>query len=424
MIQLTIGNSYSRITGLSKAQESELRDLLSYVPGGSSAYFSRFGPRKQSLLNKRGEFPSGLIGRLPPWAMVVRDERQKPPILDSERVFLPVLPRKSQKTALDKAIQYHRGIISMVTGSGKSLVIALIAARLNLKTLVIVPSLEIKKQLQASLAGLNKVRVENIDSSELPKLKDFDCLIIDEAHHVAAKTYRKLNKTAWTGIYYRFFLTATPFRNDPEEMLLFESIAGGLIYELSYKDAVLEKAIVPIEAYYIDVPKQKTEAETYRQVYDRLVVHNLQRNYLIGQLLLKLAPSFSTLCLVREVAHGKILAELTGIPFVSGADDESRHYIEQFKTGKITGLIGTEGILSEGVDTRPCEYVIVAGLGKAKSNFMQKCGRSVRPYPGKDSGKVIIIRDMSHKYLRKHFNAQKAILLEEYGCILTKLEVG
>lgn len=425
MITLTIDNSYSNISGLSPEQEKELRNALSYVVGGKSAYFSRYGAKRRSLVDKKGNFPTGLLSRLPPWSMSIIVNR-KQPVSKPQPFLLKGKPYPWQIAAV-KAAEFNQcGIISAPTGTGKSHTMALLILILNVKTLVVVPTLEIKKQLEEVFVGIGlvNVTVENIDSKALNSLTGFDCLIIDEAHHVAAKTYQRLNRTAWKGIYYRYFLTATPFRNDNEEQLLFESIAGQVIYRLTYKEAVSKKYIVPIEAYYIDLPKQETDAFTYKQVYNELVVNHEHRNNVIAALLLRLnAARLSTLCLVREVYHGAILCQLTGIPFVSGKDDTSRDYIKPFNSGDIKSLIGTTGILGEGVDTKPCEYVIIAGLGKAKSQFMQQVGRAVRKYPDKESAKIILIRDRSHKFTLRHYNAQVKILKEEYGVKPMKLEI-
>jgi superfamily II DNA or RNA helicase len=310
----------------------------------------------------------------------------------------------------------------MPTGTGKSLVAKLIIEALNLKTLVIVPSLEIKRQMQYVLSDCKNVVIENIDSKALNRLTTrFDVLIIDESHHAAAKTYHRLNKHQWNGIYYRFMLTATPFRNDTEETLLFEAICGQVIYKLSYIDAIRKGYITPIDAFYLEVPKQHTDAYTYREVYDELVINNETRNLMIGAAMNRLNKP--TLCLVREVIHGKILSELTGYPFVSGDDNESRDYIRAFNAGEATKLISTTGIMGEGIDSKPCEYVIIAGLGKAKSQFMQQVGRAVRNYPGKESAKVILIKDRSHRFLTSHFNAQLKFLLDEYSVKPIKLNL-
>jgi superfamily II DNA or RNA helicase len=427
MITILVGNSYSKITGLTAKQFSSLKKKLSYVVGGSSAYFSSYGIRRTSLLSKSGEFPTGLLNRVTnELPSVVIDNRVKPKHRKSIEIN-GLSTWQAQDDAVSEAMWSNRGIICMPTGTGKSLVIALIVARLNVKTLVVVPSLEIKRQLTASLLGVLKgkcdVTVENIDSKRLQTTTNYDCLIIDEGHHVAAKTYRKLNKTAWNNIYYRFFLTATPFRNDKEEDLLFESIAGSLIYRLDYKTAVSKGYIVPVDSYYVEIPTQSTDAYTWSEVYSKLVVNNKIRNDIIANLLYSLyVSSVSTLCLVKEIAHGKELSRLTGMPFANGEDEESRLYIEKFNRGDIKTLVGTVGILGEGIDTKPCEYVIIAGLGKAKSQFMQAVGRAVRKYKDKESAKVILIKDRSHKFLLRHFQSQVTVLKEEYGSKTIKLE--
>lgn len=426
MIKLEIDNSYSRIIGLSPKQEAAFRDVLSYIVGGSSAFFSGYGVRKKSLLSKRGEFPTGLASRI---VSKLCNEKLDFDIKDLRTIPTSNIPKpmlekayKWQKEALAAAIHNGRGTISAPTGTGKSRAIAMIAAFFNLKTLVVCPSLEIKRQLSETLKDFPNVRVENIDSKKLLKLTDFDMLILDEVHHAASKTYQKLNKSTWRGIYHRFCFSATPFRNDSEEQLLYEAIAGQIIYKLDYKEAIKNNYIVPIEAYYLEIPKQTTDAYSWAEVYSQLVVNNEIRNDQIALLLLRLQSNkIPTLCLVKEVSHGRMLSKTTNLPFVSGSDDESRDYINLFNRGEIKVLIGTTGILGEGVDTKPCEFVIIAGLGKAKSQFMQQVGRAVRTYPGKESAKIVLIRDSSHKFLLRHFNVQKKILLDEYGIKLIKL---
>ncbi len=80
MITITVDNSYSKIEGLTPAQEQGLRRELSYVVGGSSAYFSGYGPRRKSLLSKKNEFPTGLLGRVKAFVRdyTVRDIRIRP----------------------------------------------------------------------------------------------------------------------------------------------------------------------------------------------------------------------------------------------------------------------------------------------------------------------------------------------------------
>jgi len=433
MLRLTVDNSYSKIEGLTPERFKALRKELSYeVDPQQAFYMGGHRPRSRTLLDAKGGFPTGLLRRVKAFLgdVAQTDLRTVP----KETVWLDlklgaVTPYHAQLMAALTALERERGIISMPTGTGKSLVIALLLHAHQVRTLIVVPTLELKRQLNDTLRLLfgktvnSCVTVENIDSSALDKHTGFDMLIIDEGHHAAAKTYHKLNKLAWKGIYYRYFLTATPFRNQEHEQLLFEAIAGDVIYKLGYADSVVKGYIVPVEAYYIELPKNRVTGVTWAQVYKELVTQNEMRNGVIGAILKDLnREGKAVLCLVKEVAHGNLLSELSGVPFANGADDDSRDYIRQFNSGGIKALIGTVGIIGEGVDTKPCEYVIIAGLGKAKSAFMQQVGRAVRNYQGKESAKVMLFRDASHKWTLTHFNEQVKILKDEYQVVAIKLE--
>lgn len=433
-VQITMGNSYSTIKGLTLQQAAALRQVLSYSTNAQTAYFAGGNyPRRKYLIDAKGTFPTGLLHRVKVFLTanhlpceILPPERHIRTKVEFKLQLKGITPRSGQKAAIEHARACNRGIIAMPTGTGKSLVIAMLIAERKVKTLVIVPNLSIKHQLIATIARLlgdmNNIQIENIDSAALKCTTDFDMLIIDECHHAAAKTYQRLNKVNWKGIYYRYFFTATPFRNDPEESLLFEGIAGEIIYQLSYKQAVADGSIVPVEAYYIEIPKQKTNADTWAEVYSELVVNNKERNMRIAHLMSTLeAVRIPALCLVKEIKHGNILSDMTSIDFANGREESS--YLGEFNCGMINALIGTTGIVGEGVDTKPCEYVIIAGGGKAKSAFMQQVGRAVRTYPGKESAKVILIKDASHKFLSRHFTAQCAILKEEYGITPIKLDL-
>lgn len=436
MIQIEVNNSYSQVKNVTSAHMSLLKKELSYQTDPNSAYFSGGYQRTKYLIDAKGFFPTGLLNRVVSLLNsnkirfhlieIYKIEPVKRPISLSAEFKLT--PYKAQQEAVKMATTTLRGCISMPTGVGKSLVIALIINKLKVNTLIIVPTLELKAQLTETFTkyfnDLHHITIENVDSPNLKVAKNYDCLIIDEAHHVAAKTYQKLNKTAWNAIQYRFFLTATPFRNKDEEQLLFEGIAGKVIYSISYKQAVSKGYIVPIQAFYIELPIVKPKGYSWAEIYKELVTDNLTRNLAISELIYRLTLlNLKTLCLVKEIAHGKKLALFSASSFINGQDDESRQYLSKFNEGKLNTLIGTTGILGEGVDTKSAEYVIIAGLGKAKSSFMQQVGRAVRVYPGKESAKIIIFQDKSHKWTQSHFKTQAKILLEEYGVKVLKLEL-
>jgi superfamily II DNA or RNA helicase len=446
MIIVTIDNSYSDIQGLTVGQYKGLREVLSYPVSKEASFFGKasiYGDRRY-LLDKRGGFPTGLIGyvfdylKLSNLTFSKLDKRVQP--LGISGMFNLKLngltPYPEQTAASIAAATEHRGIITLPTGCGKTLVTALIAVRLNVKTLIVVPSVELVKQTLQALqewfgaASVGRAEekknltVENIDSNSLWDEKhDYHCVIIDEYHHGAAKTYRELNKKIWKSIYYKFGTTATPYRNKDEERMLLESILSKIIYQLDFKTAINNSYITPVEAYYCDLPRIEVEGYTWAQVYNQLVVGRSDRNQIIASILSNLRDAGqSTLCMVKEVQHGiNIQSFLQGVDFIKGENDNNRELILSFCLRERIALIGTEGVLGEGIDSKPCEWVIIAGLGKSKPRFMQQVGRGVRKYPGKSSTKVIIFRDPSHKFTLRHFNAQCKILRDEFGVVPIKL---
>lgn len=446
MIKLTVGNSMSRVEGLDITQLKALRALTSYSIDPKAAYFSGSSYNlTRHLMDKRGNFPTGLLYIVEKYLFhkmfLLKDLRTLP---DSRyglfEMKLDLTPYPEQMEAAEAAKLKKRGVISATTGTGKSLIAALIVQKLQVPTLIVVPSLELKRQLTETMVayfGTERVgglgaalAIENVDALDFKKpLKGYDCVIIDEFHHSGAKTYRELNKKAWNDIYYRFGLTATPFRSQDHERLLLESVLSEVVYTLSYTKSVEKGYIVPVEAYYVDLVKKDTDAYTWPQVYAELVTKNEQRNNIITELLLKFhAKKLATLCLVREIQHGRSIQRLLSVAnnpheFATGEDDSTSDFIKDFNDGHVSGLIGTTGVLGEGVDTKPAEYIIIAGLGKSKNQFMQQVGRGLRKYPGKTSCKIILFRDPSHKFTLSHFNAQKKILLDEYGVKVVRLEI-
>lgn len=491
MIQLVIDNSTSQVTGLSATQMSELAGLMSIkieawgvypltprdcsrlfgksivlfkdaqnVPrpvydkiagrtfrslkdaiqavGRGEATFQGHWHRSRPLLDRYGRFPSGLLYIADEYfkekgvEVFRKDNRVPPPKQFPLTLNMGSLViRPEQFEAAEAAVREHRGIIVAPTGFGKSIVAATIIASLGVRSLLIVPTLALKRQLTEDLRRFlgdevfdRLVQVNNVDAIDPKKPANVDLVIIDEFHHSGAMTYRELNKHAWKDVYYKFGLTATPFRSQDHERLLLEGVLSKVIYQVTYQKAVSKGYIVPIEAYYIDLPKVAVEGTTWPEVYRELVVKRKDRNEIILTLIARFGTTgHSTLCLVKEIAHGRELSDC-GLAFASGVDGNSSRLIEQFNSRALSVLIGTEGVLGEGVDTRPAEVIIIAGLGKSKNAFMQKIGRGFRRHGDKESCKVILFRDASNRWTLDHFRAQCKYLKDEYDVKPVKITLS
>lgn len=442
MIEIVIDNSICTIKGINRNQYNELRNILSYLPDAKQRIFSGNHFRKY-LIDKKGNFPTGLLYLV---AALYKKNKEKLIYTDKRKIprqnnsiianfKLPFAPYQEQKEAAEIALKEKRGIITAPTGMGKSLIAALIIEKVKVNTLVVVPTLALKEQVTATLQSVfgaqivgkegSPIFVENVDALKTKKQINYDCVIIDEFHHSGAKTYRKLNKLAWGSVYYKFGLTATPFRSKEEENILLESVLSKVIYKIEYSTAVKKNYISPIEAYYFDLPKLELPDDrnfTYQQLYDILIINRKDKNEVISEFLKNMkAANTSTLCLVKQIEHGNVLSEMTGIPFASGIEDNSYQYLQKFNRKEIPVLIGTHGVLGEGVDTKPCEFVFIAIPIKSQNLFMQCVGRALRAYPGKESGKVVIFREPSHKWFKEAFRTQCKILKQEYGVAPAKI---
>jgi superfamily II DNA or RNA helicase len=463
MVKLRIGNSVCQILGLDQDRFRELRESISVrektgrmIPTSTGKRIPEI--RTQYLIDKRGEFPTGLLYLVKEFLAesgedwTIDDTRVVPRLRQfwRESMFLPGLeftPRPEQVEAAVAALEHGRGIVVGPTGVGKSAIAAQICDAFQVPTLIVVPSLELKRQ---TIEGLRQyfgedvvgplrrdgvrqyfVTVENVDALDPKKpMKGIDCVIIDEFHHSGAKTYRTLNRKAWEHVYFKIGLTATPFRSNDEERLYLESVLSHVIYRIEYATAVAKQYIVPMEVYYYDLPERKLKrgGQNYHSVYKQLVVEREDRNQLIADLVEKLwGAGASTLILVKQIEHGLLLQrEIDGrgyiIPFVKGENEDNREVISRFSSGEAGLLIGTTGVIGEGVDTKAAEWVILAGGGKSKNAFMQQVGRGFRNFPGKETCKVIMFRDPSNKWLLEHFNACVRYLREEYGVEPVRLE--
>jgi superfamily II DNA or RNA helicase len=400
----------------------------------------RRAAHRVSLISARATFPSGLVenvaGALRALGLdvEVKNERStaSPQTTIDKRLGFPT-PYAAQSGAVEACCQAlnqhgHGGTVEMATGAGKTYTIALLIDELKFRTLIVVPNLKLKEQTAKAMKGYfgntKDVVVENIDSPRLKKLSNFGMLIIDESHHSAARTYRQLNRGPWKTIPVRFCFTATPFRSNDEENLLMQGITGGVLYSLPYARCVEAKMIAPVEAYYIDLAKRKVKGYTWQQVYKELVVDNAERNKIISDTLANLkSAGKSTICLVKEVRHGENILKNIQLPFMWGENDDNERLLTAFNEQRELCITATNAVAGEGVDTVAAEYVIIAGLGKSRPAFMQAVGRAVRRHKAKETAKVIIFRDPSHKWSLEHFKAQRKVLREEFGVEPVKLEL-
>ena len=323
--------------------------------------------------------------------------------------------------------------------SGKSLVIADIASRLEGPLLVFQPSKEILQQNFAKLQSygifdcgcysasvgckdINRITFATI-GSVMNHMSDFDCfknIIIDECHYVNSKS----------GQYKQFIeaknrqvvgLTATPYRLDRAEggsILKFltrvrprifskviyccqigELLSKGYLADLHYYDLTqLDLRRVRSNSTGADYDERSLLAEYERcGFYDKLsntVVKVLQPKSGIPR---KGVLVFTAFTKEARQLVDKLQSLRINAAIVTGETPkkEREAVLEGFKRREIK-VVANVGVLTTGFDYPALDTVVLARPTKSLGLYYQMVGRAIRPFEGKDGWIV----DLSGNYSR------------------------
>lgn len=240
------------------------------------------------------------------------------------------------------------------------------------------------------------------------ELKDFSpetfaYLVIDEAHHAAAATYRRV--LAYFRPRFVLGLTATPDRADGESVLdLFRDCA----HRLSLKDAVELGELVPIRCLRVrtsvDLSHVRFNQIQYnrRDLEDRVTIP--ARDRLIVDTYQQYVPGRQAVAFCVNVRHGESLAALFRAAGVSahavsgqmpGAEREE--VLGRYRDGSVNVLCACD-ILNEGWDCPQVEALLMARPTLSKVIYLQQLGRGTRKAPGKECLIVFDFVDNASRY--------------------------
>jgi superfamily II DNA or RNA helicase len=213
----------------------------------------------------------------------------------------------------------------------------------------------------------------------------FTFVIVDEAHHALAKSYRDIIDYFDAAKVVGF--TATPHRADGKPLGdVFESVA----FRYEIRQAIAEKYLVPIVARRIvidsvDLSGIDSRAGDFAQ--DQLAEVMADEQALRGAAvpLLELARDRQTIGFCVDVAHARKMAEtmnalrLGCARFVSGEtdEDEREELLAAFNRREFQFLFNCD-VLTEGFDAPVCSCVAMLRPTKSWARFVQCAGRGLR----------------------------------------------
>jgi superfamily II DNA or RNA helicase len=446
-----------------------------YMQGGRGGYGAG-GNRggwdgKVRLMTKYGKCHIGLLSIV---KNILNENNLKYEITDNRPKInygnpIPTLkgvfePRDYQEKALESAIKAGSGIIKSATGSGKSKILASIAANYNIPTVIYVIGIELLYQMKdtmkdaygiecgivgggkcdvskkvtimtiwsAAAAFNKKVKVIDNDTTQdsskhiksLNKQKvraaveGAQLFIFDECQYAASETLQFLHKAS-VSARHRFLLSGTPWRDGGDDILI-EAVGGPKIVDISATKLIKEEYLVPPDIHFLNVPTMRKVGKTYHEVYKNYIVENEERNDLIIKAAKNLVENGrKVLILVVRVGHGKLLLEKLEadykVKFLDGARSakDRMDAIQEMKDGKLDLLIASK-IFDQGVDIPSLDALILAGSGKSSGRALQRIGRVIRKNDGKKKAIVVEFFD-NCKYLRDHSEARIKVYQSEPG---------
>jgi superfamily II DNA or RNA helicase len=373
-------------------------------------------------------------------AAPVRVDFDERPAL-TEALVPTLAPRPYQREAL---AAWHaagsRGVVVLPTGAGKTLVGALALADLGLRTLVVVPTIDLLRQWRGALAGAlglaperiglvgggerasQPITVTTYESAALhPELsRQAGLLICDECHHLPAPTYRQIADGAFTP--YRLGLSATPERADQEHAAL-DYLLGPIVYRRDPEELSAARYLASYDEQRLVVTLSAAERVRYaaaRATYrDYVRRHRLriaspaefQRHILwasardpearAAMLAWREARSLALnapakLALLEELfdrhraervlvfsEYGSLVETISQrfcIPQITykTPTEERRAILERFRAGQYSKLVSGR-VLNEGVDIPDCAVAIIVSGNATRREYVQRLGRVLRP---------------------------------------------
>jgi len=440
-----------------------------YGPDGK---FYKWDGIKRILTNKL-VFPSGLLERVIDFYKENGREVQVLNISKPKSVGIPLNitdklksigkePYDYQLQVLDKIKQYDRGIIRAATGAGKSLIAALMTAHFGKSTILYVIGKDLLYQFyqlfveifgedqvgiigdgQCKIAKFNiasiwtvgqalgikkkDILLDNDEDEKVDKTKYADILkmlkevkvhLLDECHICACDTIQKIYK--YSNPEHIYGLSGTPWRDDNQDLMI-EAILGKYIMDIPASILINRKFLAkPVIRFVKVAPLLDPEGRTYQSVYQNYIVENMQRNGLILKYAIKLKEKgYQTLVLFNTIKHGDILYKLISphlkCALLSGKDDsQTRDEIKQKLLNKEIDVVIASRIYDIGVDVPSLSGLILASGGKSTVKALQRVGRVIRKYPGKNQVAIVDFFDDA-KYLRNHSKIRYKIYSSEPG---------
>ena len=314
---------------------------------------------------------------------------------------------------VSEAFEHHRSVmVQMPTGTGKTMVLAELVKRVmmrdeGLKILIVAHRRELIEQIKATIKRMKmdsrNITVESIQTiSRRIDALDFipSLVVIDEAHHALAKTYKMMWET-WPDVKF-LGLTATPCRLNGKG---FTDLFDVLVQSWDIPAFIKEKWLSTYDFVSI-----KADSRT-QQLISSLKKRGADGDYQVKEMdaVLNKRPSIERLynCVTEfarnrkgfvyaiNIDHARSIAEYYQEQGVNAVAIDSHtpvkereRFISSFRSGGLQVLVNVD-IFSEGFDCPDVEFIQLARPTLSLAKYLQMVGRGLRPSKGKTNCMII-----------------------------------
>ena len=352
-----------------------------------------------------------------------------PSVAVRERAVPPPDPRlrPHQVEAYEAVFEYltkrgmDRQLVAIPTGAGKTY-LSVAIARAFKRALFVVPRQELLHQARTAYAELTPgaaagviwgkqheigehFTVATIQSlhGRLHRLHPdaFDLLLIDEAHHAAARQWRDALDHFHPELL--LGLSATPERLDGAPLSNWFDVIS---YQMTVKQAVQRKILVPPRALEVRTGIDLDGVTRHHGRFDEAeltrTINTPERNRLVVRAYLQHGENRPALAFTAGIEHAEALAEAfrdagVAADSVAGTDSDRSERVARFERGE-TRVLANAQLLTEGYDFPPVACVLMTRPTESRALFTQAVGRALRLAPDKTDALLIDFHDSSRRY--------------------------
>lgn len=303
--------------------------------------------------------------------------------------------RDYQQECIDSIPESGRYLIQMATGLGKTVTFANIPRQGRMlilshrDELVHQPLKYFSCQTGVEMAGEHAAPFDQVVSASVQSLArrldrfypdEFDIVVVDEAHHSAAQSYRRILDHFDPRLVLGF--TATPNRADSARM---DDIYQDIIFQRDLKWGIKNNWLSDIYCRRVNIG------------YDLRGVKSQHGDYAPGELDEAMDGTADAIAQAyRELAVGatlifavsvhqaeEIASKIPGSAVVTGETKDRASIVKAFTDGEIPCIVNCM-VFTEGTDIPRVETVIIARPTQSDSLYTQMVGRGLRIFPGKE----------------------------------------